>query len=100
MTAMGSRGMAQAARLSLSKAHYLADCLCAIPGVKLRYPGTFFHEFLTDLPQADAVLSALEKEGILGGLPLEGGILWCATEKVTRQAIEHTAQIVREVLAG
>ena len=39
MAVMGPEGMAEAARQCLSKAHYLAKALCAIPGVSLRYPG-------------------------------------------------------------
>ena len=49
MAAMGPEGMAEAARQSMAKAHYLAAALCQIPGVSLRYPGAFFHEFLLDL---------------------------------------------------
>ena len=99
MSAMGPEGMAEAARQSMAKAHYLAQALTAIDGVTLRYEGDFFHEFVTDMPKGDEVLSALSQAGILGGLPVEGGILWCATEKVTRDAMDKTAAIVKEVLA-
>ena len=40
----------------------------------------------------------LEQHGILGGLPVEGGILWCATEKVSRQELDEAVSIVKEVL--
>ena len=99
MSAMGPEGMAEAARQSMAKAHYLAQALTAIDGVTLRYEGDFFHEFVTDMPKGDEVLCALSQAGILGGLPVEGGILWCATEKVTRDAMDKTAAIVKEVLA-
>lgn len=98
MAAMGPEGMAQAAAQSMAKAHYLAEALCAIDGVSLVYPGPFFHEFVTTMPKADAVLEALEKAGILGGLPIPEGILWCATEKVFKAELDRTAAIVREVL--
>lgn len=98
MAAMGPEGMAQAAEQSMAKAHYLAETLCAIDGVSLVYPGPFFHEFVTTMPKADAVLEALEKAGILGGLPIPEGILWCATEKVSKAELDRTAAIVREVL--
>ncbi len=100
MAAMGHRGMAQAANLSMSKAHYLAKALCAIDGVELKYQGEYFHEFVTTLPQAQAVLEALEKESILGGLPIEGGILWCATEKASKEALDRAVSIVKEVLTA
>ena len=99
MASMGPEGMAEAARQCLSKAHYLAKALCAIPGVSLRYPGEYFHEFVTELPRVPEVLEALEHLGILGGLPVEGGILWCATEKVSRAVLDETAAVVKEVLS-
>ena len=99
MAVMGPEGMAEAARQCLSKAHYLAKALCAIPGVSLRYPGEYFHEFVTELPRVPEVLEALEHHGILGGLPVEGGILWCATEKVSRAVLDETAAGVKEVLS-
>ena len=99
MATMGPDGMAQAAEQSMAKAHYLADALCAVDGVKLRYSGDFFHEFVTDMPKTEEVLSALSEAGILGGLPVDGGILWCATEKVTKDAMDKTVAIVKEVLA-
>lgn len=45
------------------------------------------------------MLAALEQVGILGGLPVEGGILWCATEKASKEALDQTIAIVKEVLA-
>ena len=99
LAAMGPDGMAEAARQSMAKAHYLAEGLTAIEGVTLRYTGPFFHEFVTDMPRADEVLDALERADILGGLPVEnGGILWCATEKADRAALDRAIAICREVL--
>ena len=98
MAAMGPDGMAQAAKQSMAKAHYLAQALCGIPGISLVYTGPFFHEFVTTMPKAGAVMEALEKEGILGGLPIPEGILWCATEKATKENLDRTAAIVKEVL--
>ncbi len=99
MAAMGPEGIAEAARQSMAKAHYLMRGLTAIDGVDLVYTGDFFHEFVTTLPHQDEVLSALEKNGILGGLPVEGGVLWCATEKVSRADLDRAIAIVKEVLA-
>ena len=99
MAAMGPEGMAQAAKQSMAKAHYLAAELCKIPGVSLKYTGEFFHEFVTVMPKADDVLKALEKANILGGLPIKGGVLWCATEKVSKAELDKAAAIVKEVYA-
>ena len=99
LSVMGPEGLAEAARQSMAKAHYLARGLAAIEGVTLRYSGEFFHEFVTDLPKQDEILAALEQADILGGLPLEDGILWCVTEKVPREALDRTIAIVKEVLS-
>ena len=98
MAAMGPKGLAEAAKQSMSKAHYLAKALCAIEGVELVYTGDYFHEFVTTLPKADACLKALEDNGILGGLKLEEGVLWCATEKVSKFDLDRAVAIVKEVL--
>ena len=100
MSAMGPEGMAQAAKQSMAKAHYLAKELCKLPGVSLLYTGDYFHEFVTVMPKAEAVLEALEKADILGGLLIEGGILWCATEKVSKAELDRAVAIVKEVLAA
>ena len=99
MATMGPDGMAEAARQSMAKAHYLAAKLCEIPGVLLKYKGDFSHEFVTELPRRDEVLKALEEADILGGLPVEDGIMWCATEKVTRAQLDRAIEVVKEVLA-
>lgn len=99
LAAVGPEGLKQVASLCYQKAHYLAQQLCSIPGVSLKYNGTFFHEFVTEIPNAEKVLDALEKEGILGGYPLEdGSILWCATEKNTKEDIDRVVEIVRKEL--
>ena len=101
LAAMGAEGLKKAATLSMSKAHYLADQLAAIPGFEKKYDGEFFHEFVTGCPvDPDKVMDALKDNGILGGLPLaDGNILWCCTEKNTKEDIDRLAAIVKEVCA-
>jgi len=96
--AMGPQGMRDVARQCYDKAHALADALGAIPGFSLAYPeAPFFREFVTKTPvPAEKILSALEKRGILGGLPVEGGILWCATERNTKAQIDELILAVKE----
>ena len=84
----------------LSKAHYFAGELCGIKGVSMRYPGEFFHEFVTDLPNPETVEAALHGHGILSGLPLDGGMLWCVTEKASKTQLDETVKLVREVCEG
>ena len=98
-SAMGPNGLAAVANQSMAKAHYLASELCKIPGISMKYTGEFFHEFVVEMPKVDEVLKALENAGILGGLPVEGGVLWCATEKATKADLDKTVAIVKEVCA-
>ena len=99
LATVGPDGLKQAASLCYQKAHYLAQQLCSIPGVSLRYSGTFVHEFVTDQKDSDKLLSALEQQGILGGYPLaDGGILWCATEKNTKEEMDRVVEIIRKEL--
>lgn len=99
LATVGPDGLKQSASLCYQKAHYLAQQLCSIPGVSLRYSGTFFHEFVTDQKDSDKLLSALEQQGILGGYPLaDGGILWCATEKNTKEEMDRVVEIIRKEL--
>ncbi|NLP33920.1 MAG: aminomethyl-transferring glycine dehydrogenase subunit GcvPA [Clostridiales bacterium] len=102
LDAMGSKGLTQAAMLSMSKAHYLADQLCKINGFKMVYEGEYFNEFVTSCPgNVNKVLGELERHGILGGYPLtgkhEGHILWCATEVNTKEEIDTLVAILKEV---
>lgn len=99
LAAVGPEGLNQVANLCYQKAHYLMQQLTAIPGIILRYQGPFFHEFVTDQGDANRILLKLEQEGILGGLPLsDGGILWCATEKNSKEDIDRMVGIIRKEL--
>ena len=64
LAAMGPEGLRRAALMCYQNAHTLAEKLCCIPGIHLKYTGTFFHEFVTEQADSDRILSALEKEGI------------------------------------
>ena len=99
VSAMGPVGVAQAAKQSMAKAYYLATELCKIPGVTMKFTGEYFHEFVVEMPKAEEVLKALENADILGGLQIEEGVLWCATEKVTKADLDRAVAIVKEVCA-
>ncbi len=66
----------------------------AIPAAR----GRLLHEFLTEAPLGAArALSALSEKDILGGLPVDGGILWCATEMNSRADIDEMIDILKGV---
>ncbi|MCF0116179.1 MAG: aminomethyl-transferring glycine dehydrogenase subunit GcvPA [Erysipelotrichaceae bacterium] len=100
MSAMGPEGLANCAETCFNKAHYAASQLSTIPGMKLVHNEEFFHEFLMSTPvDPKTINKALAAEGILGGLPVEGNILWCVTEKQTKAQIDRMVAIVKEVCA-
>ena len=101
MAAMGESGMKQCARLCVSKAHYFASEL-EKAGLRRMHGGEFFHEFATAVSddQRRRILSALAERNILGGAEIEGGILWCVTELVSRQKLDEAAAVVKEVLGA
>lgn len=98
LAVMGPNGLAQAAKSSAAHAHYLQQQLAAL-GFELQTQGAFFHEFLTSSPVDAAKLEeALAAKGILSGLPVEGGILWCCTELNTKAQIDELVSAIKEVL--
>lgn len=99
LAAMGREGMRQVAEQSVSKAHYLANRLTQVKGVKLKFKGEFFHEFTIDTDKYDEKLEkTLADKGILGGLRLDKNTsIWCATEKATKCALDAVADAFAEV---
>jgi len=98
LAAMGADGLKEAASQCFSKAHYAAKKISWIDGFQLRFPGEFFHEFVTTCPVApDDLLARLEQDGILGGYPVKDGILWCVTEQNTKTQIDELVEILKEV---
>jgi glycine dehydrogenase subunit 1 len=97
MGAMGPAGMKQAAEQCLSKAHYMAKNISAVPGFELVYKGEFFHEFVTKCPfDPDKLMQKLENNNILGGYVLKDKtILWCCTEMNTKAEIDTLVGILK-----
>jgi len=99
LSTMGDEGLRSVAKTCLSNAHYLADKLAQIQGVKLKYGAEFFHEFVTVQKDSDKILDELKRQNILGGLQIaDDEILWCATEMCKKEDLDKTAQVVSEAL--
>ena len=94
LAAMGPDGLRQAAESCMAHARYAAQKVCDVPGFDMVYPGPYFHEFVTTCPRRDEVLRALDGAGILGGLPVEGGLLWCVTEVVSREELDRIDEMM------
>jgi glycine dehydrogenase subunit 1 len=91
---------------NIQKAAYAAARLAAVPGVKRRFSGKTFNEFVLELPKnAAAVAIALKAKGILAGIELAPiypelphTLLVCVTEVQTKEAIDGLASAFEEVL--
>lgn len=71
LAALGPQGLRETANLCLQKAHYLADELCKLPGVALKFKQPFFKEFTLEVPgDVPKLLERLLAAGYHGGLHL------------------------------
>jgi glycine dehydrogenase subunit 1 len=71
LATLGPQGLKETAELCARKAHYAADQLTKIPGVKLAFDRPFFKEFTVLVPgDVTALLAGLVDDGYLAGLPL------------------------------
>ena len=112
LATVGPHGLAQMAHLCHQKARYAAHLLTQIPGVSLRFPQSFFREFLIETPRSSAdVMAALSDRGINVGPDLnmfgltsvdrgENCFLVAITEKRTRAEIDQLADHLRSVLSA
>lgn len=97
LSVLGEEGFAELARQCHSKAVYAAEKISVIPGYQRVHTGEFFHEFVTQCPNVDKALKALERHGILGGLPISPNqLLWCVTECNTKEEIDTLVKILKE----
>ena len=77
-------------------AHYAAERLTRIPGVRLRFGAPYFKEFALQLPKPpERVVQRLLRDRILAGVPLrqfdrtlKDSLLVAVTEKRTRDEID------------
>lgn len=102
---LGKTGLRELARHNLAKARYTAERLTTAGGAELLFNAPYFNEFVVKAPKnAAELLEHLQAEKIIGGLELgrtypelEDHLLVCATECVSRQAIDHMADVYQQV---
>jgi glycine dehydrogenase subunit 1 len=108
LTALGPQGLSEVATLSYQKAHYLAEELTKIEGVKLVFDAPFFNEFaITTEKPAEEVLALLAKQNILGGIslssgdkPIKNGILIATTELNDRAQLDLYVTALKNLLSA
>jgi glycine dehydrogenase subunit 1 len=103
LSLVGPQGLKEAAELCCRKAHYAAERLTSIPGVKLAFDRPFFKEFtLCCTGGAEAILSkarqagfdlgpSLSRFGTAIGDSLKDAVLVAVTEKRTKREIDELA---------
>jgi len=105
---LGQEGLTRTAEICIERAHYAAERLTAIPGVKLLSGGApFGNEFAVTLPvNAYAAIDKLTSRGVVPGFPLgryyaglENALLVACTEKTSNEQIGILAEMLRGMLA-
>jgi glycine dehydrogenase subunit 1 len=102
LSAVGRRGLRDAAHQNASKARWLHRKIVALPGWRPLFDGPFFNEFAVAAPgSAGRLRRRLAGKGILAGLdlgrwyrPLKGGLLFCVTENNTREEMERLVDLL------
>ena len=91
---MGKQGLKEAAQLSYAGAHYLCDKLLNTGRFHLAFDKPFFNEFYVKYDgDVDTLYQRYIEEGFLGGIRLEGGLLFAVTEKRTKEEIDNLVKI-------
>ena len=94
MSLMGKQGLKEAAELSYAGAHYLCDALQKTGKFRLAYDKPFFNEFFVKYDgDADALYQRFIDAGFLGGVKMDGGLLFAVTEKRTKEEIDNLVKI-------
>jgi glycine dehydrogenase subunit 1 len=107
LAAMGQTGLRDCAAHNLARARELQAKVTAVPGVRARFAGPTFNEFVVQLPgRAGDMLARLRERHILGGLDLgrfypelADCILMTATEVTTSAEIEALVSGLHEEVA-
>jgi glycine dehydrogenase subunit 1 len=105
LTTMGKQGLQEVAKQCYDKAHYAASVITETGKYRLAYNRPYFKEFpiISSIPN-EQIQGTLLQKGIIGGYDLNkdypelvNGILYCVTEKRTKQEIDTLALILEEM---
>jgi len=107
MECLGQQGLREMAWQNAQKAAYAAERLGAVPGVRRKFSGPVFNEFVVELAKPwPAVDAGLRGQGLIGGYGLEpaypelkNSALVCVTELKTKDQIDRLARALQEVLS-
>ncbi|HVJ48223.1 aminomethyl-transferring glycine dehydrogenase subunit GcvPA [Desulfitobacterium sp.] len=105
LAGLGKKGLKDMANLNLQKAHYAAQEIAKLPGMRLAYAQPFFHEFVIKTEVSPAKINKeLLNDKIIGGLDLsrfypelDHHLLFCVTETKSKVDIDHLVARLGEV---
>jgi len=101
---LGKQGIKELAWQNLQKAQYAVDRITKLKGVRLKFDGAVFNEFVLEFekPWKD-IDRFLKNKGIIGGFPLEKAFpemtncaVLCVTELHKREDIDKLAMLLKE----
>ena len=101
---LGREGLKELAWQNIQKANYALEKLSQIKGIKRKFKGKFFNEFVLEFSGGfEKIRGFLRKKGIVGGLDLgeyypelKKCALVCVTEMHKREEIDKLAAILKE----
>lgn len=95
------KNLKKLAELNVQKASYLRSRLLELKGWEPLFSGPVYNEFALRSPDAKAANRKLEAKGIIGGYELgkdypelKNGILFCATEMLSKEDMDRAARIL------
>ncbi len=106
LSLLGAEGLEEVAKHCHHNAVYLRDQLAKIPGVKIVFSDSFWHEFVISLPKpVNEVMALMQDSGIQCGFELtndypeiENALLICATETKTKDDLDQYARAMNAVI--
>lgn len=105
LASVGAAGLKHVAQLNFAKAHYLADAIARLDGYALAFDGSFFNEFVVNVPgNADAIHDDLIQAGFAVEAPeqlrstgFENALRFAVTEKRTKAELDRLIQVLEAV---
>jgi glycine dehydrogenase subunit 1 len=105
---LGREGLRELAWQNIQKANYGLERLSRVKGVKRKFKGSIFNEFVLEFSKSfSKIEESLRKKGIIPGLSLEelypelsNCLLVCVTEMHRKEEVDKLAETLDEVLKG
>lgn len=106
LSALGPQGLREVAQASARRARYTLQTLLSTGLFERSFGKPFYHEFVVQTRDVKRIQGILDEHAIVGGLPLQefypempDGMLWCATEVLTRTDVDRTGQVLAGLAA-